>query len=269
MKIFLVFRKIGLLEKVFVVENCCLSCRRMLESKFHSTTRVRSFLLYLLFNCLHMHSFGNDGSQRARWAINLISMTKTTKIVPSMKAWKKYEFQCDLFAVVNGSGDKTNCKIFVNGPFDPEMHIACYCRAKKHVHVKTKTFFRWCMQLIVVEVVDIDMRVIFVKLLIITFPNSRLVIELMKWIFLLKSCLCSNESRVNRFIIEDNEVNVNDTLYDYSIIILNWTMMSWWHFEKYLTEKRIKFWTFPRSTSSFPSASSLNPSLCLFLFMSQ
>lgn len=94
----------------------------------------------------------------------------------STKERQKFNFHRDLFVFVNGTGDKTNCEIFVNGPFDPEMHIACYCRAKNHVDVKNKFSSRFLfpllLQLIAAEVVDIDMRARFLKLLIITFPKN-------------------------------------------------------------------------------------------------
>lgn len=62
--------------------------------------------------------------------INLISMTKTTTY-GSRKQPARNEFR-DLFASVNGAGDKTNYKIFVNGPSNPEMHIACFCPRNKN-----------------------------------------------------------------------------------------------------------------------------------------
>jgi hypothetical protein len=109
-------------------------------------------------------------------------LTKTTKKVSRVE-WKILRFVCHSQMEL----DKTNYEIFVNGPFDPEMHIACYCRAKKKratADVKNKFVFS-LLQLIAAEVVDIDMRARILpslKLLIITFPKTRgLVIGLMEW----------------------------------------------------------------------------------------
>lgn len=45
------------------------------------------------FNCLHMHSFGNDGyASTPRPVINLISMTKATKLCQCPRSWVNAEY---------------------------------------------------------------------------------------------------------------------------------------------------------------------------------
>lgn len=107
------------------------------------------------FNCLHMQPYGYDGFQPApRRMINLISMTKTTELGPhaihpserSTNKSEKYKFR-DLFAFVNGTEDKTNYKIFVNGPSSPGV-----CNAYCMLLPAENSSFAWAVSLFFVAI---------------------------------------------------------------------------------------------------------------------
>lgn len=75
---------------------------------------------------MHSQSYGNDGFPPVD---QFNSHDKNHHILQLQPV--RNEFR-DLFAFVNGAGDKTNYKIFVNGPSNPEMHIACFCPRNKN-----------------------------------------------------------------------------------------------------------------------------------------
>lgn len=131
------FSRIGLCIEIYHNSRsrfvqCSWKMSNMLKCKFASSKRSSSFCFIRCFNCLHICSRTEMmvfHSPPTADQFNFHDKNRQNGITTNpIREWK-YKFR-DLFAFVNGTRDKTNYKIFVNGPSRPEMHIACRCPQK-------------------------------------------------------------------------------------------------------------------------------------------